>query len=884
MAATADKNKKTLAEIFAHTRVEIAIEKDNFAYLSCVGANYDKLFDLLKKSFTREVSKYNNFFHRYENTRVKHFSLVEKGAKLKVKAGLVPFLCNSLYVNKINYNITNKRCGVHVTDPDDFAFQLNMFVELRPYQKEAVEAVFNSSAGNFCCVQLPTGSGKQQPVSSHVLTPNGWVTIGSIKVGDFVIDGEGNATKVIGVYPQGVKDVYGLTFSDDSYAECGLEHLWTVSSDKYRKEAPHFETLTLSKILERYRLGFDYYGRNGQWKYEIPITSVKGENKELFIHPYVLGVLIADGYLCSKNGDVVFSCSDMDIQVKEQVESLLDDKYTLSTHVIPTCNQYNIIRKHSGPGCWANEYKNFIWSMGLNVKSLQKFIPDEYLYGTSYEQRKQLLQGLMDCDGTQDKTKAKTSYSTMSERLAKDVVKLVQSLGGTATISSQDREGMNTEYRIAVKVDFCPFTLERKAQRWFDHPSSDKIRRYIRRVELLRKEESVCIEVESACKQYLTDDFIVTHNTEVSASVIKTYMNVAKSKSNYVVYVVPTVKLQKEATARFTSYGIQCNIGGVDFQPDCVNITTYMALVRSAIAKETAAKVGCIIWDEAHHLKAEKSSKAVHQFKNLQMSVGLSATITPDIEYKRTLKRINNDDFNIFGVTGMPVYYKTIVETIKEEFVTPVEIRVVENDECVHVKSKEEIPTWHEIKKQVLMSPNRTALICDTVRHIVETQGFNTICLLIPEVEWSRLVMRDIYNEFCNDENTAIILTYGNNTYDVYVDGKLVRANDAEDKAELDRLIKDPDVRTIFSCTSYAYEGIDITNMQAIINVYGGKSTTRVKQQAGRVMRLFGDKNKAYIYEFADKNCQVAMNQFNARRKIYKNDYHAKIVVEKFNK
>ena len=73
-----------------------------------------------------------------------------------------------------------------------------------------------------------TGSGKEQPVSSIVQCPEGERTIGELKVDDYVIGKNGKKTKVTGIYPQGVKDVYEITFSDGFSAKCGLDHLWTV--------------------------------------------------------------------------------------------------------------------------------------------------------------------------------------------------------------------------------------------------------------------------------------------------------------------------------------------------------------------------------------------------------------------------------------------------------------------------------------------------------------------------------------------------------------------------------------------------------------------------------------------------------------------------------
>ena len=88
--------------------------------------------------------------------------------------------------------------------------------------------------------------GKEQPLYSKVLTKNGWKTMGEIEVGDKVYGKDGKLHTVIGVFPQGEKDVYEITFNDQTQARCGLEHLWNVIDQKNK-----LRTLTLKEIKRR---------------------------------------------------------------------------------------------------------------------------------------------------------------------------------------------------------------------------------------------------------------------------------------------------------------------------------------------------------------------------------------------------------------------------------------------------------------------------------------------------------------------------------------------------------------------------------------------------------------------------------------------------------
>ena len=342
--------------------------------------------------------------------------------------------------------------------------------------------------------------------------------------------------------------------------------------------------------------------------------------------------------------------------------------------------------------------------------------------------------------------------------------------------------------------------------------------------------------------------------------------------------VVADIEYKKQLN-RFELYGIKTSTTK-DFILGVANIVTYTTLVRSEISTEVKNRVGAILWDECHHLKANKASKIVHQYKKLNLCVGLSATVVADIEYKKQLNRLANQDFSVFGCTGLPVYYKPIDETIEEKYITPIKINVVENREQIKL-TDEELADWHVIKRKVLMSKNRANLIAALTKQLVEQHNLNTVCLLIPEVLWSKQYMVILSQYFEFNKDVRIILMYGQDKYDEIIDGKIQNLATDEEKKEAMQAIKDPNIKTVFSATSFLYEGIDITNMQAIINVYGGRSTTRVKQQAGRVCRLFKDKNMAYIYEIYD-DCPVLLSQLKARLKIYKSEYNAEVVDYKF--
>lgn len=81
---------------------------------------------------------------------------------------------------------------------------------------------------DILCISLPPGTGKAQPLYSKVLTPQGFIHMGDVKVGNQVIAGNGEIANVIGVYPQGKKDIYEITLDDGSKCRCSNKHLWNI--------------------------------------------------------------------------------------------------------------------------------------------------------------------------------------------------------------------------------------------------------------------------------------------------------------------------------------------------------------------------------------------------------------------------------------------------------------------------------------------------------------------------------------------------------------------------------------------------------------------------------------------------------------------------------
>lgn len=355
------------------------------------------------------------------------------------------------------------------------------------------------------------GPGKVQPKSMVIDTPTGKRVWGSLKAGDVVFAVDGSATRIVETFDNGVLPMYRITFDDGSSTLAGPDHLWKVRGRTERRHGT-WAVLTTEQIIER-----GVREKNGKWAgrhFEIPrhgAVQYSGSGV-LPVDPYYLGVWIGDG----TKGAGHFTDEALEVE-----KELLARGFQLRRSMNERGQNINV----SVYGVRSALRETGVMDCG----SHERFIPEPYKMA-SIRQRIDLLSGLMDTDGTIDKD-GSMEYDTTSKRLAEDVVWLVRSLGGVSFIKgtikktfyySPERVKIMGKdcYRVTLKLPFNPFHVESKSARWSSPDSPEKeryLKRYIDKIELEGTSDCMCIEIEHPSHCYLANDFIVTHNTAVTA-------------------------------------------------------------------------------------------------------------------------------------------------------------------------------------------------------------------------------------------------------------------------------------------------------------------------------------------------------------------------------
>lgn len=178
----------------------------------------------------------------------KKVDIVEDMTNQAVKdPGYNPLL-NLLRENdKKNLFKTNVTTAFHKTGFAVFDHYFGAVVNIHDEEGKIIrqEPRVGQAAGTFNLIIANTGAGKAQPISSNILTPNGWIKMGDIKIGDNVIGWEGTPVPVSGVFPQGLKDIYKVTLEDGRSCMCTAEHLWRV----YNKVTENWYVTELKNII-----------------------------------------------------------------------------------------------------------------------------------------------------------------------------------------------------------------------------------------------------------------------------------------------------------------------------------------------------------------------------------------------------------------------------------------------------------------------------------------------------------------------------------------------------------------------------------------------------------------------------------------------------------
>lgn len=358
--------------------------------------------------------------------------------------------------------------------------------------------------------------GKALSIETPIPTPDGFRLMKDILPGDVIYDHNGKEISVIAATEiMYGRPCYEIEFSDGSKIICDENHQWLTDTWRSKRSAynsqkknrldtlrprgtdqshkKEFRSVKTTKVISETL--FAEHGK--KTNHSIPAQHIQGFHKLLIIPPYVLGAWLGDG--TSAGGGLTDAEGFISQEIRQHgfVVKKNKTKYAHNIHgILPLLRQYDLIKN--------------------------KHIPTDYMR-SSYSQRLELLQGLMDTDGSVTKY-GRCEFTTVKKQLANNVSELCKSLGivcktitGRATIKGKD---CGEKYRITFTTHLHVFRMPRKLM-WLQKKCS---KAGVRRIVACKKIESVpvkCIQVNSQEGLFLCgESFIITHNSSILDQII----------------------------------------------------------------------------------------------------------------------------------------------------------------------------------------------------------------------------------------------------------------------------------------------------------------------------------------------------------------------------
>jgi len=323
--------------------------------------------------------------------------------------------------------------------------------------------------------------------STEVLMHDGSIKlIEDIKVGELVM-GDDDTPRTVLELCRGREQMARVTLRDNTSFVCNKSHVLSlVNNDnegRWGLQQDEIVDVTVEEYLK-------WSSKRKHLSKAFKSEGVTLEFKALPIDPYVLGVWLGDGTADS----AYFTCHDKDIAI-----------------IIEMQNRGLHLEKSEVKWRWNSPYGLRESLKRLNVFA-NKHIPEEYL--TSHKsQRLELLAGLLDTDGSYDRTRHVFEFSQKKEHIVLSVKRLAESLGFTTSLGKQKNNKFGNCFRLYISgegLEKIPCVLPRKQAR--TRLQKKNPRRYSFTIELLEEEDFYGFKLDGN-NRFVLGNFVVTHNS-----------------------------------------------------------------------------------------------------------------------------------------------------------------------------------------------------------------------------------------------------------------------------------------------------------------------------------------------------------------------------------
>jgi len=381
-----------------------------------------------------------------------------------------------------------KPADIDIQEAQDVIFKPNPGPQTEFLSASEQEVLYGGAAGG----------GKIGYEYQSILTPEGWKGWADLQVGDVICDPVTGGTQTIThLFAWETLPVWEIEFDDGTVFDTAEEHLW-----RYRIARDGADRARIASTSDMEK----HMSERKQSAIIQTTTPVEFAKRDIKIPPYLLGCLLGDG--CITTPSISYTSHEDDWPFYYDFFDQPDVKVSKQT--------VRFVGKERGFLVEGLRHYGL-----LGKKSAEKFVPEDYLWN-SLETRKELLRGLMDTDGYRDPQRARAEFTTVSPYLNDAVVFLARSLGYRVTTYekvgsyrgvSGDKVFCQKVYRTYITGEHVDdiFKLPRKKTGVVGKQLGRKVVRVNK--DTGRTAKGRCISVSGEHNLYITDDFVVTHNS-----------------------------------------------------------------------------------------------------------------------------------------------------------------------------------------------------------------------------------------------------------------------------------------------------------------------------------------------------------------------------------
>ncbi|WP_047688614.1 replicative DNA helicase [Kocuria sp. ZOR0020] len=454
------------------------------------------------------------------------------------------------------------------------------------------ELTHGLQGGQMIVVAARPAMGKALALDTPIPTPTGWSTMGDLEVGDYVLAADGSPTRITqatGVMTG--RPCYRVTFDDGAEIVADAEHQWLTLTRAARRTRPMAAYSTAAEVkalrsaapvadlsgaevvtTEHIRQTLRCNTAERRLNHSIPNAhALQLPEAQLPIAPYTMGIWLGDGatnqarittvdpevlarvqwdgYTVRPVGKHGYGIALPKEQRDYQRNCVVCGAAFVTRHqTIQACSQscggrVRGLGKPSlqptcidcGAPCSGGLRCSRCHVSGTSIQGIlramgllgNKHIPRSYLR-SSERQRRDLLAGLLDSDGTVTNAGC-VQFAVTHRQLAEDFRELVHSLGYRSGMGTKVVKGRSPESSILYKVTFSAtdqvFHLTRKRQAHLERdgrPTPKRTQRFVTAVEPMDSVPVRCIEVDNPDHLFLAGRHLIpTHNSTFAIDIAR---------------------------------------------------------------------------------------------------------------------------------------------------------------------------------------------------------------------------------------------------------------------------------------------------------------------------------------------------------------------------